>query len=465
MHQIRTALRGKGVVLMGKNTMVRRALRNILAENPQFERLLPHVKGNIGFVFTSGDLKDIREIIIANKVKAPARAGAIATVDVTVPAGNTGMEPGKTSFFQALSIPTKIARGTIEITMDIKVVHAGTRVGPSEATLLNMLNISPFTYGMTVAMIYDNGTTFPPHVLDIEESELIDKFLTGIKTIACISLALHYPTIVSISHSLVNAYKNVLAIAVETEYSFPAADKVRSYVLKYPFLPPHIQRCTIKTLKIPSFKRNIGDPLGETLLSMCYTIHAIISFFSYHSLLFYHLKLTFLLQIKEYLANPEAFAAAAAPAAGGGGGGAAAAEEAPAKEEEPAEDSDDDMVCIIQSFGVSIFIDSVFSRVLASSIRTFRVVSIYLFNILISRASFPPLLLHERLVFSVERDCTTLKFRCLDWKNWLDYKQSGPVSPSDHSIRVSMHKNWLADAQRSLTMDRICPLYITTEFS
>jgi len=273
MHQIRTALRGKGVVLMGKNTMVRRALRNILSENPQFERLLPHVRGNIGFVFTSGDLKDVREIIVANKVKAPARAGALAPLDVVVPAGNTGMEPGKTSFFQALSIPTKIARGTIEITMDIKVVHAGTRVGPSEATLLNMLNISPFTYGMTVSMIYDNGTTFPSHVLDIEESELITRFMTGIKTIACISLALSYPTIVSISHSLVNAYKNVLAVAVETEYSFPAADK-----------------------------------------------------------------------IKEYLANPDAFAAAAAPAAGGGGGGAAAPEAKVAeKEPEPAEDSDEDM--------------------------------------------------------------------------------------------------------------------------
>jgi len=270
MHQIRTALRGKGVVLMGKNTMVRRALRTVLSESPQFERLLPHVRGNIGFVFTSSDLKEIREIIIANKVKAPARPGALAPVDVTVPAGNTGMEPGKTSFFQALQIPTKIARGTIEIISDIKVVHAGTRVGPSEATLLNMLNISPFTYGMTVSMIYDSGTAFPPHVLDVDESELIDRFMTGIKTIACISLALSYPTIVSVSHSLVNAYKNVLAIAIGTEYSFPAADK-----------------------------------------------------------------------IKEYLANPDAFAAAApaddaAPAA-------KAAEEAPAAKEEEKEDSDDDM--------------------------------------------------------------------------------------------------------------------------
>jgi len=271
MHQIRTALRGQGVVLMGKNTMVRRALRNILTENPQYERLLPHVKGNVGFVFTSCDLKDIRDIITANKVKAPARAGAVAPIDVLVPAGNTGMEPGKTSFFQALSIPTKIARGTIEIVSDIKVVVAGLKVGPSEATLLNMLNISPFTYGMTVAQIFSDGTAFPPSVLDIDEQELIDRFLTGIKTVACISLALNYPTLASVSHSLVNAYKNLLAVALETEYSFEAAEK-----------------------------------------------------------------------IKEYLANPEAFAAAAAPAAAAdsGAGGGGAPEPAAA---EPEEESDDDM--------------------------------------------------------------------------------------------------------------------------
>jgi len=230
MHQIRVALRGKGVVLMGKNTMVRRALRTILAEQPQFERLLPHVKGNIGFVFSSGDLKEIRDLITANKVAAPARAGAFAPRDVTVPAGNTGMEPGKTSFFQALGIPTKIARGTIEIVSDVKVVVAGTRVGSSEATLLNMLNISPFTYGMTVVQIFDSGTSFSPEVLDVDEKELIDRFLTGITTIAAISLALNYPTIVSVSHVLVNAYKNLLAIALATEYTFEGAEKAKEYL-------------------------------------------------------------------------------------------------------------------------------------------------------------------------------------------------------------------------------------------
>jgi len=230
MHQIRVALRGKGVVLMGKNTMVRRALRTILSEYPQFERLLPYVKGNIGFVFTSGDLKEIREIITANKVAAPARAGALAPKDVIVPAGNTGMEPGKTSFFQALGIPTKIARGTIEIVSDVKVVTAGTRVGPSEATLLNMLNISPFTYGMTVVQIFDSGNVFSPDVLDIGDEELLGRFLSGIKAVAAISLAIHFPTLASVTHSLVNSYKNLIAISLATEYTFEGSEKAKEYL-------------------------------------------------------------------------------------------------------------------------------------------------------------------------------------------------------------------------------------------
>ena len=271
MHQIRVALRGKGVVLMGKNTMVRRALRSILVEFPQFERLLPYVKGNIGFVFTAGDLKEVRELITSNRVAAPARAGALAPADVVVPAGNTGMEPGKTSFFQALNIPTKIARGTIEIVSDIKVVAAGNRVGPSEATLLNMLNISPFTYGMVVEQIFDNGNVFSPAVLDVSEDELVGRFLSGIKTIAAISLALKYPTIVSVSHTLVNAYKNLIAVALVTEYSFEGAEKVLLFSI---FLIIILQGWSFaNTLKILTVLRTYVDSLKPFLTEISRLLH------------------------------------------------------------------------------------------------------------------------------------------------------------------------------------------------
>jgi large subunit ribosomal protein LP0 len=130
------------------------------------------------------------------------------------------MEPGKTSFFQALGVPTKIARGTIEITADLKLIEAGSKVGASEATLLNLLNISPFTYGMGIYQIYDAGQTFEASVLDIEESQLLKAFSSAITTIASISLAANFPTLPSVMHSVVNSYKKVLAVAIETDYEW-----------------------------------------------------------------------------------------------------------------------------------------------------------------------------------------------------------------------------------------------------
>ncbi|KAI6250527.1 60S acidic ribosomal protein P0 [Erysiphe necator] len=230
MHEIRQSLRGDGVVLMGKNTMVRRAIKGFIPDAPEYERLLPFVKGNVGFVFTNCDLNTIRDKILANKVAAPARAGAIAPDDVFVPAGNTGMEPGKTSFFQALGVPTKIARGTIEITTDLKLVEAGNKVGASEATLLNMLKISPFTYGMGITQIYDQGNTFPPSVLDISEKQLLDSIKGAISKIAAISLAIQFPTLPSVIHSIVNSYKKVLSVAIETDYSWPEIEELKDRI-------------------------------------------------------------------------------------------------------------------------------------------------------------------------------------------------------------------------------------------
>ncbi|CDO56626.1 hypothetical protein DV495_002242 [Geotrichum candidum] len=230
MHEIRKALRGRAVVLMGKNTMVRRAFRTFVSEIPELDRLLPLIKGNIGFVFTNEDLKTIRDVLLDNKVAAPARAGAVAPKDVWVPAGNTGMEPGKTSFFQALGVPTKIARGTIEITNDVQVVTAGEKVGPSEATLLNMLNISPFTYGVSVENVYNQGQVFAPSILDITDDELVGNFLSALKTIASISLAVSYPTLPAVSHSIINNYKNVLALSIATEYTFEGSESIKDRI-------------------------------------------------------------------------------------------------------------------------------------------------------------------------------------------------------------------------------------------
>lgn len=230
MQKIRLSLRGHAVILMGKNTMMRKAIRSHLEKNPHLEKLLPHIFENVGFVFTKEDLTFIRSKLLENKVAAPAKAGAIAPCDVTLPAQLTTLGPEKTSFFQALSITTKITKGTIEITNDVQLITKGNKVGASEATLCNMLSISPFSYGLQVKQVYDSGAIFDPAILDIKPEDLRAKFVEGVKNIAAISLQIGYPTVASAPHSVIKGFKNLLAIAAVTNVEFDQAKKLKEYL-------------------------------------------------------------------------------------------------------------------------------------------------------------------------------------------------------------------------------------------
>jgi len=259
---------------MGKNTLMKRCIRAYCEKkgDDKWAILLDQLVGNVGLIFTSGDLAAVRDEVVKFKVGAPARVGLVAPNDVTVPAGNTGLDPSSTSFFQALNIPTKINRGTVEIVTDVALIKAGDKVGGSEATLLAKLGIRPFSYGLVVRQVIDGGAIYDPKVLDITDADLLKNAGDAIAQVAALSLETGVATPASVPHSLINGYKNLLAIAVETEFSFALADKV-----------------------------------------------------------------------KEYLANPSAFASAAPAAGGGGGGGKEDKKEDKKKEEEEEEEGDDDM--------------------------------------------------------------------------------------------------------------------------
>lgn len=232
LQSIRKGLRGDSIVLMGKNTMMKRTVR-IHSEktgNTAILSLVSLLVGNVGLIFTKGDLKEVSEEVSKYKVGAPARVGLVAPIDVVVPPGNTGLDPSQTSFFQVLNIPTKINKGTVEIITPVELIRKGEKVGSSEAALLSKLGIRPFSYGLVVLSVYDNGSVFSPDVLNLTEDDLVEKFALGVSMVTSLSLAIAYPTLAAAPHMFINAYKNVLTIAVETDYSFPEADKVKEYL-------------------------------------------------------------------------------------------------------------------------------------------------------------------------------------------------------------------------------------------
>jgi len=214
---------------MGKNTLMKKSL-TLNKKNENLKKLIPLIKENCGLVFTNGNLKELRDLLVSNTVEAPAKVGQFSVVNVVVPAQNTGMEPTKTSFFQALNIPTKITKGTVEIISDFTLLKPGDKVDSSKASLLQMMNIKPFSYSLKVRHIYDNGAVFDPQVLDITDDVYEKEFLECINNIASISLATNIPTKASVPHSLANAFKDLLSISIGTDYVFKQAQKVKEFL-------------------------------------------------------------------------------------------------------------------------------------------------------------------------------------------------------------------------------------------
>lgn len=232
MQEIRAALRKKCIVLMGKNTMIRTALRKRIEETEDegLSNLLQNVQGNFGFVFleSTSHLEEAREVISGNKVPAAAKAGVVAPKDVFIQGGNTGLEPSATSFFQALNIPTKIVKGNIEIVSEVHLIKKGDKCSLSAVALLNKLGLKPFEYGMEIQKVYQDSCVFDAAVLDITDAVLAQKFMQGASNVAAFGRQIGIPTEAGLPHMLTAAFKNMVATVLDVDFPFEQADEIKT---------------------------------------------------------------------------------------------------------------------------------------------------------------------------------------------------------------------------------------------
>jgi len=233
MQDIRMELRGKAVVLMGKNTMIRKALLDGHEKHPDagLDNLRASIKGNLGFIFaTNCELDDIREVLGKHVLCSAAKAGQVSMVNLEIPSGPTGMDPSQTSFFQTLNIATKIVKGQIELISNFQILKDGDKVSASAAALLGKLSIKPFNYKMEVEMVFQNGGVFAAAVLDIKDNVLIQKFLSGVNNMAAFSREIGIPTEAGLPHAFGNAFKNVAALIADVSFTFKEVEEVKKFL-------------------------------------------------------------------------------------------------------------------------------------------------------------------------------------------------------------------------------------------
>merc|ERR1712151_775109 len=233
MQDIRMELRGKAVVLMGKNTMIRKALALGHEKHPDagLDKLRAGILGNMGFIFaTNCTLDDIREVLKKHRKAAAAKSGQVSMVNMNLPSGPTGMDPSQTAFFQALNIGTKIVKGQIELVSDFPILKTGEKVSPSAAVLLSKLSIKPFEYGMEVEQVFQDGSVFAAAVLDIKEDVLVQKFMAGVANMAAFSREIGIPTEAGLPHMFGNAFRNVAALVADIDFTFKEVESVKAFL-------------------------------------------------------------------------------------------------------------------------------------------------------------------------------------------------------------------------------------------
>lgn len=232
MQEVRGSIRGRGELLMGKNTMVRRTIADLGEKRPDLLLLLPKINGNLGFLFLNDgeSLKEVRDMVTANVRPAAAKAGSNGQCDVIIPAGVTALDPGQTSFFQAMNIATKIIKGAIEIVTNVVLIKKGERVSSSAVALLAKMEIKPFSYGVIAESVFENGSVYDTAVLDLTPDDLKNKFFKGLRHVAAVAMALHYPCAATVPHILINGFKQIAAIALEIDHCFPEMQRFKDFL-------------------------------------------------------------------------------------------------------------------------------------------------------------------------------------------------------------------------------------------
>lgn len=166
-------------------------------------------------IFTHESVSTLKPKIEGFTVPARARVGQVAPVAVSIPAGPTGIDPSDIKFFHALKVATKIFRGQIEITNKKDLLNVGDVVDASCAKLLEKLNITPFSYGMKVLNVYDNGEILAPEFVALTPQDYATRFQTALKNVQAISMATSYHSQASVASNLIHGFKRLLAMNLQ----------------------------------------------------------------------------------------------------------------------------------------------------------------------------------------------------------------------------------------------------------
>jgi len=218
LMMIRKKLRNDIKILIIKNKVAQRAFEKI-KDVRGLENLSKELEGQCGLIFTQISPFKLNLIFDQNKVLLPAKGGDIASKQISIPAGNTGITPGPVlSEFKEANVPTKIDQGSIWVSRDTVIARQGEVISQKLASLMSKLNIKPIEAGITLNFAITAGLVLRESDLKINLEEYHNEMSRSFQEALALAMEAGYITSETIVPLLLKAHQKATALSSESGY-------------------------------------------------------------------------------------------------------------------------------------------------------------------------------------------------------------------------------------------------------
>ena len=214
---LRKNFRNELIMLVAKNNIASIALKNVGAKNA--DEFIANLEGQNALIFTNMNPFKLYLSLEKSKVNLPARAGDIATEDIVVPSGNTGIPPGPVlSEFKEANVTTRIEAGSIYVSQDSVVARPGDVISPKLAGLLSRLNLKPIKAGLSIFMASSEGLLLLQKDIAIDLAQYRADVSKAAAEAIALALEGAYPTPEVLPLLIGRAYRGANEVAIQSGY-------------------------------------------------------------------------------------------------------------------------------------------------------------------------------------------------------------------------------------------------------
>ena len=214
---LRKKLKGEVEFVSIKDKVAQKALEKM--DVPGIKEMISELTGQCLFMFTNMSPFKLNVLLAKNKIMLAARGGDIASIDIIVPAKNTGIAPGPMlTEFKEAGIPTKIDQGTIWISKETTPVKKGEAINEKLAPLLGKLDIKPVEAGISLYSALEEGQKYAEQEMIIDVEEIRNEFAQFHQEAISLSIEVAYVTPDNIGQILSKAAQYARSVSIESGF-------------------------------------------------------------------------------------------------------------------------------------------------------------------------------------------------------------------------------------------------------